>query len=116
MKTLNIFFFVSLFFLVSSSYAQSKSKNEEITIKTSVVCDMCKNTVEKALAYEKGVKKSNVNVQDQKVTVVFDPRKTSVEKIKKAITMAGYDADEMVADLKAYEKLNACCKKDMGVH
>ena len=116
MKTLNIFFFISVFFLISDSYAQSKSKNKEITIKTSVVCNMCKNTMEKALAYEKGVKKSNVIVEDQKVTVVFDPRKTSVEKIKKAITMSGYDADEMVANPKAYEKLNECCKKDMGVH
>ncbi|MDQ3190894.1 MAG: cation transporter, partial [Bacteroidota bacterium] len=65
---------------------------------------------------EKGVKNSNVNVAEQTVTVEFDPRKTSVEKIKKAITESGYDADEMIADPKAYEKLDACCKKDNAIH
>ncbi len=83
-----------------------------IQIKTSAVCDMCKETLEKAMAYEKGVKDSNLDVDSKMLTVKFDTRKTSAEKIKKAITMCGYDADEMPADPKAYANLNPCCKKD----
>lgn len=116
MKTIKSIILATLIIFSSNIYAQDKKKREEITIKTSVVCDMCKYNVEKAMAYEKGVKKSNVIVKEQTVTVEFDPRKTSAEKIKKAITLAGYDADEMEADPKAYEKLNECCKKDKGVH
>lgn len=83
-----------------------------IQIKTSAVCDMCKETLEKAMAYEKGVKDSNLDVDSKILTVKFDTRKTSAEKIKKAVTMTGYDADEMPADPKAYANLNPCCKKD----
>ncbi len=83
-----------------------------IQIKTSAVCDMCKETLEKAMAYEKGVKDANLDVDSKMLTVKLDTRKTSAEKIKKAINMAGYDADEMPADPKAYANLNPCCKKD----
>ncbi|HET6245615.1 MAG: heavy-metal-associated domain-containing protein [Bacteroidetes bacterium] len=116
MKTPKIIILAALIVFSFTTNAQDKKKTEEITIKTSVVCNMCKYNVEKAMAYEKGVKKSNVKVQEQTVTILFDPKKTSPEKIKKAITMAGYDADEMLADPKAYEKLDACCKKDNEVH
>ena len=46
------------------------------------------------------------------ITVNYNPKKTDPDKIKKAITQAGYDADDLPADLKAYDKLDACCKKD----
>ncbi len=116
MKTAKNLILAALVLLSTNMYAQEKKNREEITIKTSVVCNMCKHNVEKAMSYEKGVKNSNVNVAEQTVTVEFDPRKTTVEKIKKAITESGYDADEMIAEPKAYEKLNACCKKDNEVH
>lgn len=90
----------------------SKNNIQTIRIKTSAVCDMCKETLEKAMAYEKGVKESNLDVESKILTVKYDAKKTSADKIKKAITLAGYDADELMADAKAYERLNACCKKD----
>lgn len=83
-----------------------------VKIKTSAVCDMCKETLEKAMAYEKGVKKSDLNVDSKILTVTFDPKKTTIEKIRLAIVKSGYDADGQLADAKAYENLNACCKKD----
>lgn len=84
-------------------------------IKTSAVCDMCKETLEKAMAYEKGVKKSDLNVESKILTVTFDPKKTSLDKIRVVITKTGYDADSLPADKNAYDNLNACCKKD-AVH
>jgi hypothetical protein len=30
--------------------------------------------------------------------------------------MVGYDADEVPANPRAYQKLNECCKKDKGIH
>ena len=44
-------------------------------------------------------------------TVYYNGKKTSLEKIKTAITKLGFDADEMKADPEAYEKLDDCCKK-----
>ncbi|MFN7012675.1 MAG: heavy-metal-associated domain-containing protein [Bacteroidia bacterium] len=99
--------------LINALQAQEKTKKLEIiTIKTSAVCDMCKNTLEKTMAYEKGVKKADLNVETKVFTITYNPQKTSPEKIKKAINKAGYDADDCPADSKAYENLQACCKKD----
>lgn len=107
-------FIFGLLFLTSFvSIAQDKKiTTETISIKTSAVCDMCKNTLEKAMAYEKGVKKAELNVDSKLFTISYNPQKTSPEKIKKAINKAGYDADDSPADAKAYENLPACCKKD----
>jgi mercuric ion binding protein len=107
-----------LLFVFTLSTFTSKAqdnKTEEIKIKTSVVCDMCKTTIEKELAFEKGVKKSTVDVDSKIVTVLYNPKKTTPDKIRAAISKIGYDADEVPADTKAYKQLNSCCKKD-AVH
>ena len=78
-----------------------KSQNEttaEIKIKTSAICDMCK--------------KSNLDVSSKMITVVYNSTKTTPEKIRLAISKAGYDADDVPANPKAYKKLEDCCKKD----
>lgn len=101
--------------IVSSAvFSQKANKTETISIKTSSQCDMCKLTLEKAMAYEKGVKKSNLDVPTSVLTVEYNPSNTTPEKIKKAVTETGYDADELPANPAAYEKLNPCCKK--GAH
>ncbi|MES2779681.1 MAG: heavy-metal-associated domain-containing protein [Bacteroidota bacterium] len=96
---------------IEKEKAVTKDGLETIHIKTSAVCDMCKETLEKAMAYEKGVKESNLNVDSKVLTVTFDTKKTTAEKIRVAVTKAGYDADGLTADTKAYEHLDACCKK-----
>ncbi|QHT65842.1 heavy-metal-associated domain-containing protein [Rhodocytophaga rosea] len=100
---------------ISLGFAQD-SKMEEVKIKTSSVCKMCKNTLEKSLSFEKGIKNSNLDVPSQVITVSYNPKKTDINKIKKAINETGYDADELPADQKAYNKLEDCCKKDKPVH
>jgi copper chaperone CopZ len=91
-------------------------KYSKIDIKTSAQCGMCKETIEKALAFESGVKNSNLNLDTKIVTVKYNPNKTNPDKIKIAISKAGYDADELQADPEAYDKLSPCCKKDGPKH
>lgn len=86
-------------------------KYEEIKIKTSSQCEMCKEKIEETLAFTKGVKKSELDLETNTVTVTYRPKKTTPENIRKAIAKAGYDADDVKADTKAYVKLPACCKK-----
>ncbi len=114
MKNLIIILSIFTFSFAAKAQQQDSSKTgiQTITIKTSAVCDMCKETLEKAMAYEKGVKTSTLNVDTKILTVTYDPKKTSPEKIKLAVTKVGYDADEMPADAKAYDNLDGCCKKD----
>lgn len=86
-------------------------KTEEVKIKTSAVCEMCKKKIEKALMYEAGMKKATVDVKTKECTVIYNPKKTSPEKIRLAISQAGYDADDVKANEKSYAKLDNCCKK-----
>ncbi|MBL4716609.1 MAG: MerP protein [Bacteroidetes bacterium] len=111
-------FIVSAFMLSPCSTPKdtAKTNQQEIVITTSAVCGMCKKTIEKALSYEKGVKGYDLDVATKKVTVKYNPNKTTVENIRTAISKVGYDADEVEADPVAYEKLHGCCKKDAGVH
>ena len=88
-------------------------KTQTVKIKTSAICEMCKERIEKKLAFTKGVSDVNLDVEskDKVVTVIFNPKKTNVVKLKKAIAEVGYDADEVVAETAGYDKLPGCCKK-----
>jgi copper chaperone CopZ len=98
-------------------FAQKKAKKiETVEIKSSVVCGMCEERVIKDLAFEKGVKDVKVNLETKMISVTYRSNKTDKETLKKAITKIGYDADDLLADDEAYEKLPACCKKDAPPH
>lgn len=98
-----------LFYLPAKGNALSKA--DTVWIKTSAQCEMCKETIEKALAYERGVILSELDLKTKEVKVIFNPEKTTPVKIRKAISLAGYDADDVPADAKAYRQLPRCCKK-----
>jgi periplasmic mercuric ion binding protein len=85
----------------------------EVTVDISlptIQCGMCEQNINKALDKVKGVKSLSVDLEGKKVTVTYDDAVTSVSKIEKAITKAGYDANNQKANKKAYDKLNECCK------
>jgi len=104
-----------LFTIIAFSYnnviAQKTNKKATIIIKTSTQCNMCKNRVEKEMAYTKGIISASLNVDKAQLTVKYKTHKTSPEKIRKAISNIGYDADNIKANEQAYEKLPKCCKK-----
>lgn len=89
---------------------EKKAKTETATIHTSGNCGECKSIIEAALSKTKGVKKGSFDLEKKEVTVVFKPKKTDINQIRKAITMAGYDADDLKADQEAYDNLPKCCK------
>ena len=115
MKTLKFSPFLLLTLMIAAistnSCGQKSKKFQEVKIKTSAVCSMCKDRIEKAMAYEKGVKSAGLDIDTKILTVVYNSKKTNPDKLRDAVTRIGYDADEKTADPKAYEKLPACCKK-----
>ena len=85
---------------------------QTVKIKTSAICEMCKERIEKNLALTKGIEKSDLNLEDQSnITIVYNPDKIDVAKIKQVIAETGYDADEVKAIKKSFDKLPSCCKK-----
>ncbi|MFN8356701.1 MAG: heavy metal-associated domain-containing protein [Spirosomataceae bacterium] len=108
--------FSLIFVFVASFVFADKGKEETVKIKTSAICEMCKERIEKNLAYTKGVSDVNLNLDDKVVTIKFNAKKTSTQKLKEVINKTGYDADEVPADKVAYEKLPSCCQKEEGGH
>ncbi|MBC7923706.1 MAG: heavy-metal-associated domain-containing protein [Ferruginibacter sp.] len=116
MKTIQSSVFVVLLVSITAFGASAQREPGEVKIKTSAVCKMCKATIERQLAFTKGVSVSTLDVPSKVVTVVYNPKKTDVAKIKRAINESGYDADGLPADAKAYNRLEPCCKKDQPTH
>jgi periplasmic mercuric ion binding protein len=102
---------MTILLVLMASMAMAQGKTETVKIKTSAQCGMCKETIETQMAMEKGVKTSELDVKSKILTVTFDPKKTSIEKIKERVTKTGYDADDMPAIKEAHDKLPACCQK-----
>lgn len=95
---------------------QPEKKTDEVRIKTSLMCNMCKTRITDNLIYEKGIKEVTVDVPTKVVTIKYNPKQTTPDKIRQEIANLGYDADEVPANPKKYEKLPACCKKDAPAH
>ncbi len=100
---------IAMLMAVTPAFAQKK--NAEIEIMTSAQCGMCKDRIEKVLAYEKGVVSAVLDNETKKVKVVYNPKKTDPDKLRLAISKVGHDADDIAADPVAYEKLPPCCRK-----
>jgi cation transport ATPase len=95
---------------------ESSAKIDTVKIQTSAKCNDCKERLEHNISFEKGVKSVELDSDTKVLTIVYKKDKTSEEKLKKAVTKIGYDADEMPADQKAHDRLPACCQKDAKPH
>ena len=102
---------ISLLSFILLLSLRSSAQIVEASIKTSGQCEHCKSTIENNIRFEKGVKKVTFDPNSHLVTVKYDETKTNIKNIQLAITKLGYDADSLMADPKAYEKLSPCCKK-----
>jgi copper chaperone CopZ len=77
---------------------------------------MCKKRIERDLGVSKGIINSNLDLTDKVVTIKYNTKKTSPEKIKEVISKIGYDADEVIADQKSHAALPDCCQKTAEGH
>lgn len=114
MKNIRISIIVLLAFLFSA--LEGIAQVDTVKIATSSLCGTCKKKIEHDLSFEKGVKKSEVDIDTKVVTVIYDSKKTNPDKIRMAITKSGYDADSLKADPKAFNRLPDCCKDPDAHH
>ncbi len=107
-----VLLFAFTFTFKSNIFSEEIDNLKKVEIKTSAVCEHCKETIEGALQKVSDVKTSNLDVDSKIVTVEYDSQKTNIDEIKKAISKAGYDADDVKKDSRAYKRLRKCCKVD----
>ncbi|OAV69750.1 Zinc-transporting ATPase [Bacteroidales bacterium Barb7] len=74
--------------------ADKKKKTAEVTFVVSMFCENCKAKIERHIAWEKGVKELNVNLDKKLVTIGYDPSKTNEEALKKALEALEYTCEK----------------------
>jgi copper chaperone CopZ len=105
---------VLILFLSFGANAAVKAKTNTVTIQTSAICESCKNRIEKALKATDGVKEANLNLNNKKIKVKYDPTVISDEQVRTVISNTGYDADYIKKNEEAYTKLPKCCQSTGG--
>jgi len=96
----------------SSIINQGKSNNlqiDEINI-PNAQCNMCVANIENALNGIDGILKYKVELETYRVKVKFNTDKLSLQSIEQLISKAGYQANNLSADVDAYNKLAMCCR------
>lgn len=110
MKKVILMMITNLFVILNIS-AYSEENISKIEIKTSSICEHCKEIIEGALKKVVGVKKSELNLSTKIVNVHYDSTKTNPDELRQIISKSGYDADDVKRDRKAYKNLPKCCRE-----
>jgi len=75
-------------------------------------CEMCKDRIQRATYKIKGVKYSSWSIPQNKLSIIYNNNKVSIDEIKKKIADAGHDTEDFKATSEAYASLHSCCKYD----
>lgn len=90
MKKFILTFIVCLF--TFSLYAKDIQELVVTTI-PQMSCQNCENKIKGNLRFEKGIKKIETNLAEQRVTIEYDAEKTDPQKIEKAFDKIGYKVE-----------------------
>ncbi len=90
---------------------QSAATGEEhVMLTVQGLCEMCKDRIEKTAKSVNGVTSASWDLKTKQLHLDFNPDKTSVDNVAKAIAASGHDTDKHKADNATYDALPACCK------
>lgn len=67
------------------------AKTQTAKFSVSMHCKNCVKKITENMSFEKGVKDLKVDLASKTVTVTFDPKKTTVEKLHAALVKLGYE-------------------------
>ncbi|MBM3413760.1 MAG: heavy-metal-associated domain-containing protein [Bacteroidetes bacterium] len=75
------------------------------------LCIQCKNRLEYQVRRLNGVQEFVVNYRKGEARLKFLTDRTDIEQVKTMIANTGYDADDILANPDAYNRLPVTCKK-----
>ena len=88
----------------------AEAKTVKTTFEVKGNCGMCQKRIEQAAQSVKGVTAARWNKTSGQLSLVYDNKQTSPEKVQQAIAVSGHDCGTFKADQKVYDKLPGCCK------
>ncbi|MBK6935837.1 MAG: heavy-metal-associated domain-containing protein [Chitinophagaceae bacterium] len=111
----------SIFFVLGMAVTTEAQTKPVLTatIKTpNALCESCKTRITDYLKRYDGILDVLVNFRKGETKVKYIVDRTDIEQIKTAIANCGYDADDVIAEPEAYNRLPKSCKKfeDGGGH
>lgn len=73
--------------------ASAETKNDTIMVTTDPImhCEGCENKIKKNIRFVKGTKKIETSVPEQKVTIIYDKKKSGYADFEKAFRKIGYE-------------------------
>ena len=89
------------------------AQKETVSILTSAACYeglCCKDRIEQEMQFTRGVTAVDLDIDSKVLTVTFKTKKTDADKLRKVISLIGYNADDVKANKKAHDKLPSCCQ------
>jgi periplasmic mercuric ion binding protein len=116
MKTIKVFFVVSLLMAFGTSISaqagnKDSDKQKTESFKVWGKCEMCKARIETGLKFD-GISKALWNEKTLLVTVTYDPAKTNIDAMQKKLASIGHDTEKYKAPDNVYAKLPGCCHYD----
>ena len=112
-----LFVLITFLFAVHTAQSQSKGKIETATIKSEIFCDHCDKcgscggNIYNKIKSNKGIKSVDIDSETNSIIVKYNTKQVTLAEIEKAISEAGYKANDLQASAEGYEKLDNCCKK-----
>lgn len=94
-----------------AAFAQKANNSKTTLFYVHMHCISCKERIEKNIAFEKGVKDMEVNFDAKTVTITYDVRKTSDEKLLAAFNKLDYEASLKPLSEDANDEKNCPEKK-----
>ena len=89
------------------------AQKETVEILTSASCFeglCCKERIEEEMQFTRGVTAVDLDIESQVLTVTFKTKKTDADKLRKVISLLGYNADDVKANKKEHDNLPSCCQ------
>lgn len=95
--------------MTATANAKSESDTLVVTTTPQMHCANCENKIKDGLRFEKGVKDIITSVEDQTVTIVFNPKKTDKDKLEATFPKFGYQAREVKKGEKVVRNMDEQC-------
>ena len=108
LKSIVTIVLIILFTMLSNESSAQKTKT--IEFHTSAQCGMCKDVIDGAMNFERGIQFAELNLNNMFLTVKYKTKIHTEKSVKKLVSELGYSAGEVKANEKAMNELPKCCQ------
>lgn len=84
---------VSLMSLLTIGVFAAPAAKDTVVLKVHMHCKDCENKIFEQLRFEKGARQIKTDLVGQRVRVIFNPNKNTIEGFQKSLEKIGYESE-----------------------